>query len=316
MRLIITGLLALMIGMPYSAVFAKDDKALRAERYEAQKQRQQQVNERNRQNRDAIAEFRNFTRDLNQEYKERMRNMDTDYRIQKVDLKAQRDMKIADAEAEMQQSISQLYLNPKSADNKEAMEKLKVDMQAHQDKVFEIKKQAALDEHNEYINSENDKHKIMSERDQKALDKAKALGLLTKRQPILAQPIGGGLTKQEERWNEREKKEVDKLYSSNQRQLSEFTNGAKLREWEIANKREDFKLKWQKESELHALKNEQAFYSSIFATGGNMQANQQDIAAKMAEMSKQNRMIDIKYRKINDQNRIKRSEQRRKIVGR
>jgi hypothetical protein len=224
-------------------------------------------------------------------------------------------MKIAEAEAEMQQNISQLYLNPRSADSKEAIEKLKADMQAHQDKVFEIKKQAAQDEHNEYINNEINKNKLMSERDQKALEKAKALGLLIKHQPILAQPIGGGLTKQEERWNEREKQAVDKLYSSNQRQLREFSNGAKLREWEIENKREDFKLAWQKKSEIHALKNEQAFYSSLFATGGNMQASQQDMAAKMAEISKQNRMIEIKYRKINNQNRIKRNEQRRKIMG-
>lgn len=317
MRLIITGLLMLMIGIPYSTVFAQDDKALRAERYEAQKQRQQQVNERNRQNRDAIAEFRNFTRDLNQENKERIRNLDTEFSMQKVDLKAQRDMKIAEAEAEMQQSISQLYLNPRSADSNEAVEKLKADMKAYQDKVFEIKKQAAQDEHNEYINNEINKHKLMTEHDQKALDNAKTLGLLTKHQPVLAQPIGGGLTQQEERWNEREKRKIDKLYSSNQRQLSEFSNGAKLREWEIENKREDFKLKWQKQSELHALNSEQSFYSSILvAPSGNMQANQQDLAVKMADISKQNRMINIEYQKISDQNRIKRSEQRRKIIGR
>ena len=182
MRLIITGLLMLMIGMPYSMVFAKDDKALRAERHEAQKQRQQQRNERNRKNSDALAEFRDYARDLKQEYREKARDMDTEYRLRKVDLKAQRDMKIAEAEAEMHQNINQLYLNPQAMDNKEATEKLKADMQAHADKVFAIKKQAAEDENNEFLDNETGKHKVLSERDQKALDKAKALGLMTRQQ--------------------------------------------------------------------------------------------------------------------------------------
>ncbi len=315
MRLMITGLLLLMMSLPYSTAFAKDDRALRAERNEAQKKRQQQVNERNKKNHAAMADFRDFTRDLNQEYQEKTRGMDTDYRMQKIELKAQRDMKIAEAESEMHQNISQLYLNPQSMDNLKAMEKFKVDMKSHQDKVFAIKKQAATDEHNEYIGVEKNKHKVMSERDQQALDKAKALGLLTKQQPILAKPIGGALTSQEERWNKREQKEVERMYSNNQRQLREYTKGAKLREWEINNKREDFKLKWQKKSEIHALQNEQAYYNSFIAAGGNMRLKQQELSAKMAEISKQNRMVNIKYSKIDKQNRLKRNTERRKMMG-
>jgi hypothetical protein len=217
----------------------------------------------------------------------------------------------------MQQSISQLMLDPNKAGKKESVEKLRADMKVYADKVYEIKKQAAQDEHNEAMENENNKHKRMSERDQKAMDKAKALGLLKKHTPILAQPIGGELTRQEERWNEREKIEVEKLYKSNQRQLAEFTNGAKLREWEMGNKREDFKLKWQKKNELHAINSEQSFFNSMFFTpDGNSPAKQQDMSKRMADISKRNRMINIKYKKISDQSRIKRSEERRKIIGR
>jgi hypothetical protein len=316
MRLIITGLLMLMMGMPYSTVFAKDDRALRAERHEAQKQRQQQRNERNRKNSDALAEFRDYVRDLKPQYQQKARDMDTEYRLRKVDLKAQRNIKIAEAEAEMHQNTNQLFLNPQAMDNKEAMEKLKADMQAHADKVFAIKKQAAEDEHNEYIDNENKKHKAFSERDQMAMDKARSLGLMTKHQPILATPIGGALTRQEEQWNKREQAEVERLYKSNQRQLAEYTNGAKLREWEINNKREDFKLKWDKESELHALKNEQNFYGIIMNTsGGDMQARQQEMSKNLAELSKRTRIINIKHKNIRDQNRIKRNKQRREIMG-
>ena len=314
MRMIIASSLMVLLGMSNINAFAADDKALRAERHEAQMQRQQQKNERNRQNQRAVSEFRSYVRELKKEYQEIVRDLDTAYRLQKVDLKAQRDMKIAEAEANMQQSVSQLMFDPKKVGEEEAIKKFRADMKAHMDKVYEIKKQAAVDEHKEAMENENNKHKRMGERDQKALDKAEALGLKKKHSPILANPIGGALTRQEQHWNEREKAEVEKLYQGNRRQLAKFSTGAKLREWEMNNKREDFKLYWQQQDELHAINSEQAFYSSMFLSpDANSPARQQDMAKTMADISRQNRMIKIKYKKISDQNRIKRNEERRKI---
>lgn len=308
------GIMLVLLSSVLNTAYAADEKALRAERYEAQKQRQQQKNERQNKIRESFANFRNFARELNLEYKEKSRSLEMEYRLQRVELKAQRDMKIADAEANMQQQLSQLFINPQTRDNREAIDKLRADMKIHADKVFEIKKQAAEIEHREFIDNENRKHKLLSERDQKALDKARALGLLDKHSPILARPIGGKLTRQEEQWNEKEKIEVEKLYKSNQRQLAEFIYGVKLREWEIANKQSDFKLEWDKKSELHDLNQEQALYNMLLLNpAGYSEGGQKEISEKMTDMSKRSRMINIKYKKINDQNRIKRSEERRKI---
>lgn len=315
MKMMMVGSLMILLGTPHFIALAADDKALRAERHEAQQQRQQQKNERNRQNQAALSEFRGYVRGLKKEYQELVRDLDTAYRMQKVDLKAQRDMKIADAEVIMQQNVSQLMFDPKKAGEEEAIKKFRADMKAHVDKVYEIKKQAAMDEHNEAMENENNKHKKMSERDQKALDKARALGLLKKHVPILAKPIGGKLTSIEQHWNEREQVEVEKLYESNQRQLVEFSRGTKLREWEMSNKREDFKLKWQQQDELHAINSEQVFYNSMFlAPDVNSPAKQQELVKRMTDISRQNQMIKIKYKKIRDQNRIKRNEERRKLL--
>lgn len=325
MNLIITTLLALFIGLPSMAVStaagAADDKAIKAERSEAQKQRQQQKNERNKQNQAALSEFRAYARELKKEYQEKVRDLDTEYRLQRVGLKAERDGKIADVEAEMQQNISQLYLNPQQGDSQASIEKLKQDMKQHADKVFEIKKQAALDEHEEEMANELRKHEAMTERDEKARAKAESLGLLTKPKPILAKAIGGTLTDQEQRWNEREQKEVERLYESNKRQFGEFGYGAELREFDMKNKREDFKLHWQKKSELHANNSEQTYLNPLFAgaaadSGADAQARQQEMMKQMSEISKKNRHTNIKYSKIDAENRIKRGDARRKILGR
>ncbi len=314
LKIIMGTLLVLLSSVNSINIYAADEKALRAERYEAQKQRQQQKNERQSKNRESFAQFRRFTNELKLEYKEKSRSLETQYRLHKVELKAQRDMKIAEAEADMQQQINQLFINPQNSDNKEAAKKLRTEMKAHADKVFAIKKQAAEIEHKEFINNETSKHKSLSERDKIALDKAKALGLMDKYSPILATPIGGSLSRQEEQWNEKEKIEVEKLYKSNQRQLAEFIHGAKIREWEIANKNEDFKLKWDKKSELNELNQEQAFYNMLLVNpAGHSQASRKEISENIADMRKRNRMINIKYKKINDQNRIKRNEERRKM---
>ena len=86
--------------------------------------------------------------------------------------------------------------------------------------------------HEALVVNEERKNALLTARDQRALDEAASLGLTDTYAPILATPIGDGLTKQEKRWNDREKKEVVKIEERNRRTLREFRNGAKLRKWE------------------------------------------------------------------------------------
>lgn len=310
-------MIMLAIAVPCSNVYAADDKTIKAQRREAQKERQQQKNERNRNNNEARKELRQFVQPLKKEYQQKARDLDTEFRLRKVDLNAEHQSKVVSAEAELQQSMTQMMLNPQKYDQQQAMEKLKDDMKVHSNKVYELRKQAAQIAHQALIENELEKHRVMSERDQTALDQAKSLGLQDRPEPILATPIGDGLNKNEERWNEREKKDVEKLYNSNQRQLGEFIRGSNLREWEIQNRREDFKLEWQKKDELQVLNSENNYYNLFLpqlATGS--ETSQQEVANRIAEISKQNRLINIKYQKINQKNRIQRTEQKRKIMGR
>ena len=163
---------------------------------------------------------------------------------------------------------------------------------------------------------EKKKHDLLDERDTKARDEAASLGLTKDFQPILATPIGGELTRQEEQWNQREKKEVVKLKERNLRTLKEFRNGEKLRAWERKNLEEDFKLKWDEKEEVHTLNIEQTFYNSLLLQASQgAEINQQDIMAKFAEINKQNQLIKIKYRKVRQQNNIKRREEKKKILS-
>lgn len=315
MKLLLVMMLSLAAVLPIGTSIAVDDKSVKTERREAQKLRQQQKNERNREIQDASRLFREFTRDLKKEYQESARDLDVNFKLQQVDMRAERNAKIAEREAEMQQKITQLFLN--SAESSDAaLDQLKADMKSYSDQLFEIKKQAAIEEHGEYTKNELEKHRLMDERDETALDKAGDLGLRGNYEPILAKPIGDGLTKQEENWNARENKEVEKLFKSNQRLLGEFLYGKKLRAWELDNKRADFELEWQKKSELNTLNLEQSYFNSLFMqSSADGEFDQKAFNERMSEFQKQNRLINIKYKKIRDKNRILRTEQRREIVA-
>ena len=308
-------MISLIVALPAGTSFAAEDKTVRAERQKAQKSRQQQKNDRNSEIRDASNSFREFARDLKMEYQEKARDLDTEFRLQQVDMNAERDARIAETEIELRQKINQLMLNPNQSSDEAAVEQLKADMKAYSDQIFEIKKQAAMEQHREFIDNELKKHQLLNERDEAALAMASDLGLRSQYEPILATPIGDGLTKQEKSWNEREKKEVERLFKSNQRLMGEFLYGKELRQWEIENKREDFDLKWQKKSELQALNLEQTFYSSaLMQSSQGAEFDQAAFNKRMTELQKQNQQINIKYKKIHDKNRIKRGEQRRKMV--
>lgn len=314
MRRAVTLLLILAFGIPYTSAAATDDKALQAERREAQKQRTQQKSARQKQNSDALKQFQSIEADLKRDYRERVRDLDTEFSLQKTELDAQRQMEVAEAEAILQQSMTQLFLNPRQSGDTQAMEKLRAELKTHQDRMYDIRRQAALKEHEEFIANEIRKSELLTERDNEVLEEAKRLGLLEKYPSILAEPIGGSLTSAEERWNEQEVTTVERLYQGNQRRVSEYVHGARLREWEIQNRKEDFDLEWQERNELQEFNAEQQFFTSLMSSGGTAD-NSQELAAQLAEISKKSQMIKIKYNKVRQQNQIKRREEKRKLLG-
>ena len=316
MKLLASLLISFFMLAPNIA-YTAEDKAIKDQRREAYKQRQQQKNQRNVEIREASKEFREFSRELKKKYSEMVRDLDVEFRLQQSELQAEQSSELAIAEAELQGQITQLFLNPQNTDSEESINQLKDSMQQHTQRLFEIRKKSALDKHQHEIDNELKKHQLMTERDQNALAKAEELGLRREYPPIIATAIGDGLSKQEEIWNQREKKEVKKLFDSNQRLLAEFLYGAKLREWEIKNRREDFELLWNKEAELHQLKSQQSLFNALsLMTTDSTPEDQQTLAKRMTELNKQNRLINIKYKKFSDQNRIRRKEERRKIMGR
>lgn len=314
MRIVTISLLVLATVVFQAPVEATDDKALKAERRAAQKDRQEQKRERTQLNREILQDFREFTKELKADYRERARDLDVSFRLQKEELNASRRIKISAVEAEMQQNIMQLFLNQNSNEQM-SLEKLKTNMQAYSDKVFAIKQQSADEEHEEFIQNEQQKHKLFTEQDQLAIKKARELGLLDKPKPILASAIGGELTKQEQRWNDREKKDTERMFESNQRYVKEFNYGKELREWEIANKREDHRLKQEKNKKLHTLNTEQTWINNMmFSPQTNEE--REDFAAKIAELRQKTQEINIEYDKNKRKKSIERKEQLRKITKR
>jgi hypothetical protein len=305
-------MLSLLLLYPAIEIQA-NDKALAAERHQAQKQRQADKLKRHRENTKAYTTLRHYARELEQEYAQKTHALDTEFRLKKVNLNADREIKVAEAQADMQKTLSTVYMDPTASGSPAAVEKIQSAMKQHADRLFEIKKQAAQLEHESNIDNAEKKDQLLDKKDELILQKAKELGLLTKPAPILATPIGGKLTDAEQRWNEQEKLEVEKLFKNNERQLSRYQQGSQLRQWERADMLEDFKLHWQKLQELQALEQQLAFHHTAMLMPAGTPQDHSAMATKAAELSKQRRLIEIKYKKIKNENRIKRQERKRQF---
>ena len=295
---------------------ADSDAELRKQRQDAQRERQQRVLERNKEVNEALKTFRDYTRDLKSEYREQAKELDTAFKLREVELEADHDARVADAEAEYQKKLSALFTKPAVEFSDETIKQMQAEAKAFSDALFDLKKQSAEELHEALIANEEKKNALGTEMDQMALDKAESLGLTKAYPPILAAPIGGELTDQEERWNEKERKDVVKLEERNRTALSEFRNGAALRKWEIDNLNEDFKLTWEEKAKLQELNSEQGFYNALFlqaAQGG--QVDQQKLMAELAELNKQKKLIAIEYKKIRDKNRITRRDEQKAILA-
>ncbi len=311
-------LFATFLCFPSQAILAADNADAKAQRKAAQTERQQLRKARNKENQRNVKEFRTFTKSLKKEYKERGRGLDADFKVQSLELKAERDLDITAAEKELQKSMTEMMFNYQNRDNQQTIEQLRANMEKHRDRVFAIRRESALAQHKQLIEYEKKKHQLYTEQDRKALDMARKLRLTEQREPIMASAKGGELTDQETRWNEKEVKQVEKLYASNRRLLSEFHYGEELRQWEIRNKQEDFELEWKKKEELHKLNNQQTYYSllSTAFAGGKEQIDPKEISEQLAELNAQTKSINIRYNKIRDQNKVRRKEEKRDITGR
>lgn len=307
-------LISVALIIPVDQLQAKEDKELRKQRQAAQKERQAKKNERNREIADATKSFREFTRDLKVEYSDLLQDVDTEFELTQVDLQAERQAKIAQAEAEFQKKWTSLFLRPGGQMNKDALKKMEQETKVHSNELFRIKEEAAQIAHKEKMGSEKQKHALLQERDNRALEEAASLDLTKKYEPILATPIGGELTRQEKQWNERAEKEIEKIHTRNSQNVREFKNGGKLREWERKNLDKDFQLKWEEKRELHAIESQQTFYNSLLMQSAQgAEVNPQDIMAKFAELSKQTKLVKIKYQTIRKKNSITRRGEKKKL---
>ncbi|MGD9849727.1 MAG: hypothetical protein AB7T38_00535 [Nitrospirales bacterium] len=311
-------ILLLFLGFNGSSALAetKEDKELRKQRQEAQKERQELKNERNREIADATRSFREFARNLKKEYQSRLKDLDLDFELKQVELEADRKAKMANAEAEYQKKLTGLFLSPEKEWTPESLKELEKDAKTYSDELFRLKKEAAQIAHNEKMTVEDQKHALLKEMDSKAMDYAASLGLTKDPQPLLATPIGGELTRQEEQWNTREQKEVETIRTRNLQTVSEFRNGEKIREWERRNMEEDFALKWEEKSELHEVESQQTITNTFMLqmTQGQ-KVDHGDIMAQYAELAKKNKLIKIKYDQIRKKNTINRREEKKKLQG-
>lgn len=308
--------LALMMMLPAAPAPADNDKELRTQRREAQKERQQIRKARTEEVREARRTFQSFLQDLNQEYQQKLRDLDTEYELTRVELEADRDAKIAAATAEHQKKTSNLLMQPGIQYDDAAIEELHDEWKTHSKALFALRREFAERRHEEELGNERRKHELLLERDREALEEASRLGLTKDYEPILATPIGDALTDKEERWNEKQREEVAKLREQNLRLISDIQTGARLREWEMENLRQDFEMTWRKKSELQELEDGQVFYNALLMREQqDGEIDRQSFMSHIAELTKERELIRIKYEKIEKQNQIKRREERREIRG-
>jgi hypothetical protein len=305
-----------MLLFVFNPVVAIDSKELRKQQQVAQKERQARKNERTKGINESRKVLKEYSHELKMEYQEQTKELDTEFDFRRVELRAIHEAKIAEAEAENQKKMSALFMTPGLQFDENTVEQLQAEGKIFADEVFAIRKQSAEVLHQEKIANEERKNTLLTERDSKVMDKASTLGLMQDYVPILATPIGNGLTEREEKWNAKEKKEVDKLKERSLKNLRDFRNGEKLRAWEIGVLNEDFKLAWDEKTELHALDSQQTFFNTLYMQSlQGKPVNSQDLMSEIAEINKKKKLINIEYKKIRDQNRIKRRKEKKDILA-
>lgn len=292
------------------------DKELRKQQAAAQKEQRLQIKERSELIRDAKRSFKELTREINNENRERIAELETEFNLTRVDLRAANEARVAVAEADHQKKLMDLFMDPSGKFDEQKLQQMETDFKKHSDELFALKKQSAEEVHQATVKHIINKNKIYDEGDHRILEEASTLGLTDEYSPILITPTGGAHTKQEERLNENEKKNVVKIKQANMKLLSRYRNGKELRGWETQNIEEDFKITWEENAKLHDLNSQQMLYNNLLMGAFQGKAfNHQELTEKIAENNKKKSLITIEYKKIRDKNRIKRNKTKKEILS-
>ena len=295
---------------------AVDERNLKELRREAHRERQALRKERNQRLNDAVKSLRLEADDITAEYRERVRTIDTEFDLDRVRLDAETDSEIAALEGALQKELGvgmaaateTALLNHLSAMGERT--------RAHQDRVFEARKRGAGRVQAAQLEALSRKGRLLSERDDRVLARARELGLMTMPTPVLATPIGGELTRNEIQWNEREQRDVQRLHERHVGLLGEFSYGQKLRAWERANLEEDFALEWQELSELQDLQSQQRMLNPVMLQAGMAdETSRQQSFARLAELGEQQNQIKIRYQHLRRERDIQRREEKRALTA-
>lgn len=305
-------LLALLL--PSLPVDAQTDRELREQRTAAHNERRAAKQQRDEQNNQATREFREYLRELEKDYQQQLRDVDVALELKQVALKAEQQTQIVNAEAEYQSQLSGMFMQPRGQDAQHSLEQMSQQAKAYSDQLFAIKREAADKLHRERIASEEEKHRLLKELDQQALQQAESQGLTREIAPIIAQAIGGELTRQEEQWNDRERKDVARLMERNTKLLAKHHYGERLRAWELANMKEDHRLEWEEKAELHTVQSRQSFVNTYAMFGGGQDQDPQAMLDNMNRLNQEQQLIKVRYKQLKQENSIKRREERRKIM--
>jgi hypothetical protein len=312
-RLLISLFLPILL-LASPALSAQSDRELREQRNAAQKERQEQKRSRDQQLSDASRAFREYARQHEQSYQERLRALDTEFELKRVQLRADEQRRQVDAEAEYQRKFTGMLMQPQQQDSHQRLEQINKQATQYSAELFAIKREAADIAQGERIAHLKRQHALLKEMDQQILEQARSLGLMKTHTPILASPIGGELTRQEEQWNQRERSEVEKISERNARLLAKYRNGEALRRWERDNTEQDHRLQWAEREELHQLESQQALFNRILLEAASEQPQDpQAFADQIAELSRQQQQIRIKYQQQRQENTIRRREERKQF---
>ncbi len=303
--------------LPGGTAGAQTDKELREQRSAAQKERTERKKQRDQEMADASRRLREYARELETEYREKLRQVDVEFELKRVELEAGHRAKVAAAEAEFMKKLSVAMKASDAQDMQHRIAQLEGELKVMSAELFRLKEDAAAIEHKERMAIEARKHAQLAEMDQAVLRKAEALGLTRERAPVLATPIGGELTRSEEQWNERERKEVRTIAERNSAALSKYVNGVKLRDWERGNMEEDFRLAWDEKRELNDLASRRILFGAFMLQADpSRPAEAESLTDRIAEAGHQEKLIRIKYDQLRKTKAIERREARRKMGDR
>jgi hypothetical protein len=303
-----------LLSVGATAQTSMDEKQLKSLRRDAQRERQALRKARNQELSDAVRALRLDVDAIESRYSDAVRAIDIDFDLARVRLEAETDREVAALEAALQKRLSGSLTAGSESEMLERFAAMESETRAHQDAVFAARKAGAERLLAARLAAESRKDELLTERDREVLARAREMGLMTPPQPILAEPIGGELTRSEEQWNEREVRDVAKMHERHLGMLVDYLNGGEKRAWERATLEEDFALDWAERSELQALQSQQGLFNSPFLQASVANAEERQRALdRMAEQAEQKREIEIRYEQQRRELDIRRREARREF---